>query len=178
MGRFVLLNGTYTSMAIDTKLADTAPGILQHAWRTKRVLQQNVSAMPKSAFQAYSKSKEYTVHQALRRWREGWPQDLLDFEPLPERPSLYQDRAEAYWYLSGVIMLPHVAMSSPKISVTLASGVLFVEETLKRLILLSDRSLLPTIGQDYHATFRLVTEQLSGERSDRALGALIYGEVD
>src|ERR1700710_1435435 len=110
--------------------SDISQGILQHAWRTKRIMQENALAMPEAAFQSYSHNKRSTIHHALRQWRVGWPDTLVDFEPLPEHPSLYQDRAAAYWYLAGIVMLPHVAMSSPKTAATTGPGRLSVQETL------------------------------------------------
>lgn len=134
--------------------------------------------MSDSAFQSYLRSNQCSVHQALQKWRAGWPVHLLDFEPLPERPSLYQDRAEAYWYLAGIIMLQDVVMSSPNTYVTNAPDALSVEETLKRLMSLSDQKMLPNVEQDFDPAYRLVTGHLPGEANDRALGTLIYREAD
>lgn len=157
---------------------DAIPGILQHAWRTKRVLQQNASIMTGTAVQHYSSSKERTIHQALRQWREGWPDQLLDFEALPERPSLYQDRAEAYWQLAGIIMLPYVTLSSPKDPALATVGNLSVKEMLERLMLLSDQNLLPDVGQDFNDTYRLLTSHIAHAGDNRTFGALIYREAE
>lgn len=160
MGRFVLLNG-----------------ILQHAWRTKRVLRENASVLSDPALQSYLRGKENAIHNSLRKWREGWPESRLDFEPLSESPSLYQDR-EACWYLAGIPILPHVTMGPPKTATSDAAGVMTVQQTFERLMLLSDQGLLHTVGQDFNATYRLVTEHFSSETSNSTLGALVYREAD
>lgn len=132
--------------------------------------------MPDSGLQYYAKTKESTIHHALQQWRTGWPNNLLDFEPLPERPSLYQDRAAAYWYLAGIIMLPYVVMSSPKTTAVDEQTSLSVQDALEHLMLLSDQGLLCDLDQDFDATYHLLMGHLYGGRSDRALGTLIYRE--
>lgn len=78
-------------------------------------------------------------------------------------------------------MLPHVMMSTPKTSVSGTAGTtrtLSVQQTLERLMLLSDQTLLPGVEQDFDTTYRLVTGHHSSRTSDRGLGALIYREAD
>ncbi|PIA80071.1 hypothetical protein CB0940_12215 [Cercospora beticola] len=161
MGRFVLIHG-----------------ILQYAWRTKRVLQENPRAISDAALQPYLQSRTSAICNSLRKWRAGWPEELLDFEPFSESPSLYQDRAEACWYLAGIVTLPHVNIRLPETSATDFSGALSVQQIFQCLILLSDSSLLHNVGQDFEATYHLVTERLSAGTNDGALGALIYREPD
>ncbi|KAH9216155.1 hypothetical protein DL95DRAFT_498453 [Leptodontidium sp. 2 PMI_412] len=169
MGRFILLHG-----------------ILQHAWRTKRVLLENADAMTIPEVEPYLRTKEIAVYSSLRKWRDGWPQTLLDFEPLPGSPALYQDqdRAEVCWYLAGVIMIPHVVLASPKLSMsgsgsaTPARGVLSVQQILERLKTLSDQNRLLLFGFDFEATYKLVMEENTSGTGNGALGPLVYGESD
>lgn len=169
MGRFILLHG-----------------ILQHAWRTKRVLLQNADIMTNPELGPYLRAKAIPVYSSLRKWRDGWPQNLLDFEPLPGKPALYQDqeRAEVCWYLAGVIMIPHVVLASPKLSISgsgtanSARDVLSVQQILERLVTLSDQNRLPLFGFDFKATYKLIMEEKSSGTGNDALGPLVYRESD
>lgn len=133
----------------------------------------------------YLRTKTIAVYSSLRKWRDGWPQTLLDFEPLPGSPALYQDhRAEVCWYLAGVIMIPHVVLASPKLSMsgsgsaTPARGVLSVHQILERLITLSDQNRLLLFGVDFEATYKLVMEENTSGTGNSALGPLVYRESD
>jgi hypothetical protein len=88
-------------------------GILQHAWRTKRVFLQDPESLSNPSLQFYLASKASTIRSALLKWRRGWPENLLDYELFPVQPTLYQDRAEACWYLAGILTLQHVAIAIP-----------------------------------------------------------------
>lgn len=178
MGRFVLLHGSVTMIVCEIFRSDVFVGILQYAWRTKRVLLENGFTMSNTAHEPYLKSKASTVHDSLHRWRVGWPRDLLDFEPFPDSPSLYQDRAEAYWYLAGIAMLPQVIISSPKSSTEGMAGALSIQRILERLICLSDQGKLHSVGHDFDAIYRLVTGQDTAGVENNALGTLIYREAD
>lgn len=69
-------------------------------------------------------------------------------------------------------------MGPPKTATSDAAGVMTVQQTFERLMLLSDQGLLHTVGQDFNATYRLVTEHFSSETSNSTLGALVYREAD
>lgn len=133
----------------------------------------------------YLRTKQIAVSSSLRKWRDGWPETLLDLEPLPGSPALYQDRRiEVCWYLAGVIMIPHVVLTSPKLSMsgsgsaTPARGVLSVQQILERLVILSDQNRLVSFGFDFEATYKLVMEENKSGTGNGALGPLIYRESD
>ena len=138
------------------------------------------------ALAPFIKSEERIIHNSLRKWRQGWPETLLDFKPFPESLSLYQDRAEAYWYLAGIIILPSVALTLPSSSLPSSNqtrktgtspGTLSVQQILERLMVLSDQSCLQTLGDDFNATYGLCRENPLNLGTG-ALGGLIYREVD
>jgi hypothetical protein len=126
----------------------------------------------------YIESRRTAIHNALNRWRTGWPETLLDFEPCPESPALYQDRADAYWYLVGIIMLPHVAIASPRKNLDEAPRALLIEQILERLTILSDQGRLHGIGEDFEAVYRLVAGYSSAQTGVGALSTLLYPEAD
>lgn len=126
----------------------------------------------------YLRNNARAIHDSLHKWRAGWPKDLLDFEPFPDSPSLYQDRAEAYWYLAGIVVLPQVIIASPKSSTEGTVGALVIQQTLERLICLSDQGKLQPVGQDFDAIYRLIVGQDSAGTENGALGTLIYREAD
>ena len=124
----------------------------------------------------YLRAEERIIHNSLRRWREGWPETLLDFKPFPESLSLYQDRAEAYWYLAGIIILPSVTLMLPS-KPTRSLGALSIQHLLERLMVLSDQSCLQALGDDFNATYGLCRDNAL-DLGTSALGGLIYREVD
>jgi len=178
MGRFVLLHGDSTTSHPYLCQSNEISGILQHAWRTKRVLLDIAPAMSDPALKSYMKAKESAIHNSLRKWRVGWPDSLLDFEPFSECPSLYQDRADACWYLAGIVILPHVVIAPLSTPITEHAGVLSIQQTLEHLMVLSDQDMLHSVGQDFEATYRLVTGHDPANLKNGALGTLIYREPD
>lgn len=144
----------------------------------KRVLLENGFTMSENAHGSYLKNKAGAIHDSLHKWRMGWPKDLLDFELFPDSPSLYQDRAEAYWYLAGVVILPQVIIASPKSSTEGMVGALSIQQILERLICLSDQGKLHSVEQSFDVIYRLVVGQDLTSIENGALGTLIYREAD
>ena len=115
---------------------------------------------------------------ALLRWRTGWPEDLLDYEPFHASPSLYQGRAEAVWYLCGILSLPHVIIAPRQASTSNPTPWLSVHEIFERLLLLSDQRRLDTQPPDFEAKYQLVFEIRADCYKKAALGALVYQDLD
>jgi len=181
MGRFVLLHGKShpNSIVITTSsLTTSLKGILQHAWRTKRVFLENRESLSDTSFRPYLASKASTIHSALVKWRHGWHEDLLDFELFPVQPSLYQDRAEACWYLAGILALPHVIIATPKVSMSNTDQCLSVHDMLARLMTLSDQRRLDSHAPDFAAIYRIISEISAESHKNVPLGGLIYRERD
>lgn len=154
----------------------TALGILQHAWRTKRVLLGEAQESTDPNMDSYLEAKQAAVHNSLRRWREGWPETLSDYEHFQSAPALYQDRAEACWYLAGIIILPRIPISSPKVPASAVGDALTIQESLERLSILSDQIQLHATGHDFKSTYALVVNQQYARTG--ALASLMYREPD
>lgn len=150
---------------------------MQHAWRTKRVLLENAAVSQDGTLLLYHEAKQTAILHALQRWREGWPGSLLDFEPTPDNPTLYQDRAEVCWFLAGIIMLPNVTISLPRAAQY--TRALSVQQILEKILAFSDQNQLHYSGQDFGAVYQLITrDYLTHGGGNDALGTLFYREPD
>jgi hypothetical protein len=164
---------------VELKLTSPPKGIIQHAWRTKRVFLEDPKSLATTSLQPYLASKASTIHTALLKWRHGWPEDLLDYEPFPTQPSLYQDRAEACWYLAGILTLPHVVIDTPQISsANTHHQWLSIHDMLTRLMILSDQRKLDTQPPDFDAKYQIILELGAVCQTTSPLSGLIYREPD
>jgi len=146
-------------------------------------LLENPESLATTPLQPYLVSKASTIHSALLKWRHGWPEDLLDFEPFPLQPSLYQDRAEACWYLAGILTLPHVLIDTPRISSSSNTPPhhhqsLSIHDMLTRLMILSDQRKLDTQPPDFDAKYQIILGLGAACQTSSPLGGLIYREPD
>jgi len=178
MGRFVILHGKYTILRVPLRhSANRSQGILQHAWRSKRMLLENASPTQDSSLIPYYESKQAAINNSLRKWKTGWPESLLDFEPFPEHPSLYQDRAEVCWYLAGVIMVPRANIATRGWAQS-PSDSLSIQRILERILILSDRNQLHYGDQGFETVYDMIIQEDPARAGNDALGTLFYREQD
>jgi hypothetical protein len=178
MGRFVVLHGKHLlGMHLSGSFANPLTGILQHAWRLKRALIHNELVSVDPFLASFQQAKSHAVHQSLRRWHEGWPESLIDFEPIPECSSLYQDRAQTCWYLAGIIILPYANLSSPKTGPHTDQH-LTAQQMLERIVLLTDQNKLQGSELDFETIYRVVAKDDLAQNGADALGTLMYRESD
>lgn len=105
----------------------------------------------------------------------------MDYELFPIQPSLYQDRAEACWYLAGILSLPHVVVATPNFpgSDDVGRSPLSIHDMLARLMTLSDQRGLDSRPPDFETTYRIVLELGPDcQHQSMPLGGLIYREPD
>ena len=120
-----------------------------------------------------------TIRTALQTWRQGWPETLLDFDPGQNVPSLYEDRADACWYLAGILTLPQVHVTMPRCpSTEPAHSALSIPHLLERLMVLCDRQSLDRSVHDFVSVYRMVMEMQENGINTSPLSQLIYREPD
>lgn len=149
------------------------------SWHIKRTLLANPPFGTQLAASTYLSHHAETILAALQRCREGWPASLTDYDPSQRSPSLYQDRADATWYLAGILTLPNIPIVAPRCPpVESADHNLSIGQLLERVMVLCDRHRLDRATHDFATVHRMVMELQESDLDSSPPSQLIYREPD
>lgn len=137
--------------------------------------------LDQSAFEPYASRVQRSVTTALQLWQSGWPDGLLDYDGRDHAsPSLYHDRADACFFLAGILARPstEIAIKSHRSTGISSLRRLSIAQVLARLMILCDRNQIHRSTSSFDAVYQQVLDMRDGNAGQSPLSQLLYREPD